>query len=161
MGVIKGLDEIKAKLKGLEEKIVSNINRSAANAGATALRKEAQNNLNPKHKKKLGQQRSRRLSKRAGYDVYSVGPLAEHWQLTFLEYGAAPHDISIKTKKILAVTETSKRSGGSTIDFIGTTVKHPGITPTHFLSRALSEGQEKAFEAIRKQYWKRIEKAVK
>jgi HK97 gp10 family phage protein len=157
---IKGLDKIKAQLKRLSSKQVRSINRSATRAGARAIQKEAASNLPPKHKKKLDIQRSRRAS-RNQMEVFRIGPLAEHWPLVFLEYGARPHDISPKTSKILAIGDFNDQSGTWDNFVYLKKVRHPGIPATHFLSRAIVEGEDKALDAMGKQYWKRIKKLAK
>ena len=149
-GVIKGLDQIQEKLKTLESKMVKNINRSAARAGAVAIKNQAASNLPAKHKKKVDISPKRRV--RAGTFSFKIGPKAEHWGLTFLEYGAKPHDIGLRTKKALEL---------SGLGFAKSIRRHPGVTATRFLSRAISEGADDAFKAIGDQYWKRINKVIK
>jgi len=165
-GAIKGLDEIKEKLKTLEADMVKNINRSAARAGAVAIKKVADKNLPIFHrgKKKLGEVARRRVKK--NIFSYKIGPKKEHWPLIFLEYGVPPHEITPKRAKALHLFEEASttrqiRDIGVYGGWFARKVKHPGIEATHFLSRAIFEGAEEAFKAIGDQYWKRIKKAIK
>lgn len=170
--VIQGLDDIKKKLKIIERKVgsraVDGINRAAANAGARALQKVADKNLPIAHKgkKKLDIQRSRRESAKKGYDVFKIGPKIEHWELLFLEYGASAHDILPKKAQAMLLAEEASdtrniRTVGVYSDLFVKKVKHTGIFATHFLSRALFEGDDEAYKAIAKRYWQRIRKALK
>lgn len=162
---IKGLEEIKQTLKkmGLSSRQMRNIHRSATRAGARSVQKTADKLLPADH------QRNRKLDIQASrgrqyYFVFKIGPKDEHWALVFFEYGAKPHDIGPRTRKALRIPKTVGNISdvGPVADVTFTKkVHHPGITPTHFLSRAIDEGEDDALEAMRKQYWKRIQKLLR
>ena len=164
-GAIKGLDEIKAKLRKLDSDMVRNINRSAARAGAVAIKKEADSNLPSKHRGKRKVDVSAKRRTKRDYFSFKVGAKAEHWALAFLEYGAKPHDIGPKARNSLRLFNRDGANASNVgpvadVAFIKK-VHHPGIQATRWLSRSIAEGAEIAFKAIGDQYWKRIKKATK
>lgn len=163
---IDGLDEIKENLKRLDSAMVKNINRAAARAGAVVIKKAADSKLpvGQRNRKKIDISANRRVNRNRF--SYKIGPRVPHYGLRFLEYGAAPHDIGPETAKALAIyeessTTTNIRDIGVYQGFVVKKVKHPGIKPTRFLSRALSENVQKVFKAIGDKYWQRIRKEIK
>jgi HK97 gp10 family phage protein len=151
---IVGLQELEKQLKKLKKP--RNAARAATRAGAVVIKKQAIANLEPRHKKKVDIRQSRRKSG-STHTTFDIGPKARHWGLIFLEYGAAPHEITPKRKKVL--------SGSSSADvaregFVAGKVMHPGVTPTYWLSKAISQSRDKAIEAFAKKMRERIAKEI-
>jgi hypothetical protein len=147
---VEGFKELEAQLKKLKKP--RNIIRAATRAGAVAIKKQAIANLEPRHKKKVDIQQSRRESGPT-QTTFNIGPKVDHWALAFLEWGAKPHEITPKTKQIL-----SGDVGGE--GFVAGRVMHPGITPTYWLSKAASQARRKAIVAFVKKARDRIAKEI-
>lgn len=164
---IKGLDKILAKLRKLDSTHNIAIHKAAARAGAVALKKGSEGRLSPKHRNKLGVAQSRTFSI-GDLIVYKVGPYKQHWALAFQEFGAPGHYIEpIKKgkrlrgepKRALALGLGHADQTGS-VNLVGGKVWHPGVRRNKFLSRALTEDSQKAFDAMGKRYWQRINKLL-
>lgn len=143
---------IERKLKLLSTKEARNFRRSGNNAGAEVIRRAAADNLGPGNRKNIGKQRSRRESNDYS-EVHIIGPVKDKWYLQFFEIGAAPHEIKPNRKKALL-------GHGYDHPFSGT-VNHPGITPNHFLTRAVRENQEAVKNAVIDKINERIRKITK
>jgi len=175
--VIKGLDQIKAKLRKLDSSHNVKIHKAATRAGATALKKGSEARIQGNGKGRLGVSQSRTYSI-GGLIVFRIGPYKQHWGLAFQEFGAPGHWIeTIKKgkrvgaggpKKALTIGQSKAgplrpgeaSKGGGLFQLVAGKVWHPGVRKNKFLSRALTEDDQKAFEAVGKRYWQRINKLL-
>jgi len=151
---LKGMPELKAKLKELKKVGGRAVLRRAVRAGAIVIREEA--------KSRLGQLGRRSKTQRGviveerkappGVAIAVVGIAKKKWFLRFLERGAKPHPIKVSSRKKILVTKEGV--------FLGKMVQHPGVRATPFLQPAYQARKDDALAAMRKAFKEAVDKAA-
>lgn len=145
---VDGFKALEKQLKRLQKP--KNIVRAATRAGAVEIKKGFQKNLG-KHSRKVAVQAKRQRN--PTQFVFNIGPLVQHWELAFLEFGVPAHDIRPKRKKALVDTR-----GG---DFVASEVRHPGVRATYWMSKGFNQSYQKALAAFIKKARQRINKEIR
>ena len=144
----EGFKALERQLKRLQKP--KNIVRAATRAGAVEIKKQFQKNLG-NHKQSVDVQPKRQRDPTVF--IVNIGPLVQHWELAFLEFGVPAHDIRPKTKKALVDT-----LGG---DFVASEVRHPGVRATYWMSKGFNQSYQKAIAAFIKKARQRINKEIR
>jgi HK97 gp10 family phage protein len=165
---VKGLAELQKFLDQFTPKMEANVMRGALRAGAGPVRASARlniNNVSGETAKSLRIRTDRRGSK------VSASVYTRRFTARFLEYGTAPHWISVRETdrpwrltrrgdRMLSVSTLNRmakrgslRIGGN---FVGASVEHPGAKPHPFLRPALDQQATAAVVAAGEYIKKRL-----
>lgn len=151
---IKGMPELKAKLKELKKVGGRALLRRAVRAGAIVVREEARARLGQMGRKSKTQRGVIVEERKAppGEAIAVVGISKKKWQLRFLERGARPHPIKVTSRKKVLVTKEGV--------FLGKMVQHPGVRATPFLVPAYQAKKDEAVAAMKKVFKEAVDKAA-
>lgn len=142
----KGGAELQKALNQLPAKLERNVMRSALRQGANVIRDEARSNVPVKTgalKKSIKvSTRARRGQVTATLKAGGKDAFYAH----MVEYGTAPHDIAVKSKKVLVFEDGGK----------ATRARHPGISPKPFMRPAVDDKADEAVQAVANQVRKTL-----
>ncbi len=151
---IEGLKELNHALKQLPRRAANRALKSSIRAGGRVVVKAARRNLPPNYvvlKKSLFV----KVLRQGKYSINAlVGPRTgkdaryDGWYAHIVEFGAAPHEITIATRNVLA----------SQGQVFGTKVKHPGVAARPFFRPAFDGNIHQIIEAQRMKLWQAIER---
>lgn len=156
---IQGLADLERRMRQLGPKLAKNALRSAVNAGAQVIKKEAQarapENTGKLKKKAIYVTRSReessdskqtyKVAVRMGRKEQKKGRDAYYWW--WVEFGTKAHLIKAKISKVLS-------GGGETF---GREMHHPGTKPRPFLAPAFEAKKMQALERIKQKLKQRLD----
>lgn len=167
---LTGGPELQQFLNTLPAKIERNIMRSALRAGANVIKSAAQEEA-PKDDGFLRE--SIRVSTRVRRGEVSAKVAARAYYAHMIEFGVAPHWISVNEKarptrktrrgpravSVRTLNRMAKR--GSLVigeNFVGESVHHPGFTEKPFMRPAIDKNQDAVIRAVGEQIRKRLTK---
>jgi hypothetical protein len=159
---IEGVDQLCAVLRELPDRLARNALLSTARAGAMTLQKScyaylalAMRDRSPREDDVIIRQRRPKKGD-AVQAEFGVGPPRGKPWLRWLNDGTAPHDITIRRRRVL-FSERLKR-------FFGLTIHHPGQPPRKWMEAAVFASSEKVYAAmavtLRKALPKQVQKLV-
>lgn len=170
---VRGVKELHRALRKIHPRQAQNALRAGIRAGGAIIQKDARvrakarwPNAKALHKGLVVKVRRQRnpyhMDVRVGP---TTGRGARHnaWYAHLLEFGVAPHDISVSKYNKVMVEAVGGRGGGVAYSgrVFGVKVRHPGIGGRPFLGPAYMSKRAMVPGAISDKLWKHINKAMR
>lgn len=133
---LEGVNQLEKRLKAMEKKARDELMDEMMKAGVPVIEEPANRDAPGPHVIHKVTKRSR-----TGIEI-SIGPDEAHWHYRFSEFGAGPHEITIKNRRALSFE-------GDRGVVVTRSVRHPGIVARPFLRKNFDERKEKAIKRMR------------
>jgi hypothetical protein len=156
MATSRGKAEVRSYLAGLPAQIERKLLRGAAKAAAAVVMDEAKSRVTSEEVRDALTMKSKAVPGRITVTI-TVAPGWARSVGTWLEYGTAPHFISVddsqrRGRSVGRINRQVKSADGERSlviggQFVGTTVHHPGARPHPFLRVSLDLKQAEAIAA--------------
>jgi len=155
---VTGLRELNKNLKKLKGRQAQNVIAASLRAGGRVIVKEARTRLDPEYETLSKSLTVKVKRRRSPYVLNAViGPTTgrkakfDGWYAHFVEFGVDPHELTIKSKKVMNIGD----------DNFATTASHPGIKAKPFLRPAVDSTLRQIEKAYSKKMWEGIRKLLR